>query len=257
MKASYLLKEIGGGYETFFLNFPMEMEATILELANENISCDELIEKVREHDLIPEPKGSWEYIARPILEALPHLVQRFPNLTIYCYGSQVHEFASMKVAVRLSRLTLRTVITGYVESEKWRDMIRTSLDVDRNALKEEVTRILEKTGERSICISGLGGRLFKRTLNKAGLDVKIHYMEKFYHFTPLTILKRKIERGSVEDEKLEELVWRHVEYIRSYIYRFRNRDRAYYEWMYDKISWLRQRINKEEINLLDRLINIH
>ncbi len=255
MKTSHLLKDRGGGYEAFLLNFPMEMEDIVMELASENISYDELIDEVRRSNLIPEPKGSWEYIVKPILEALPQLAQRFHNLTIYCYGSQEHEFASMKVAVRLARLTLRTVIIGEVEFEMWRDILRTSLEVDKNATKKEATTILEKTGEKSICISDLGGRRFKRTLNKAGLDVKIHYVEEFYHFTPLTILKRKMARGPVKDEELEELVRLHVEYVRSYIYRFRNRDRAHYEWVYDKIPWLRQRINKEEIKFLDGLIN--
>ena len=255
MKTSRLLKDRGGGYEMFLLNFPMEMEEIVMELAAEHLSYDEFIDEVGRSNLIPEPQGSWEYLMRPILETLPQLAQRFRNLTICCYGSLEHEFASMKVAVRLARLTLRTAIIGEVEFEKWRDILRASRDVDRNATEKEATTILEKTGGKSICISDLGGRHFKRILKKAGLDVKIQYVEKFYHFTPLMILKRKWARGPVEDEELEELVRRHVEYVRSYIYRFGNRDRAYYEWVHDKIPWSRRRFDKEEIELLDRLIS--
>jgi len=255
MKTSHLLKERGGAYETFLLNFPVEMEESVMELAGEHISYDELIDEVWRCDLIPEPRGSWEYIIRPLLEALPQLAQTFPNLTICCYGSREHEFASMKVATRIARLTLRTSITGEVESEEWRNTLRASLDVDRKTTEKEAEAILGKTGVNSICTSDLGGRRFKRALSRAGLDVKILYVEKFYHFTPLMILKRKMARGSVEDEELEELVRRHVEYVKRYIYRFRSRDRAHYEWMYDKTPWLRQRINKEEIKLLDSLIH--
>jgi len=254
MKTSHLLKEMGGGYEVFFLNVPFEMEDIITELATEQISYDELIGKVRRCNLIPEPEGSWEYNIRPILEVLPQIVQRFSNLTIYCYGNREQEFASMKIAVRIARLILRTIMIGKVELKKWRDILRTSLEVDRNATKKESETILGKTGEKSICLSDLGGRRFKQTLSRAGLDVKIHYVEKFYHFTPLMIMKRKMARGSIGDEELEEMVWRHVEYVRSYIYRFRNRDRAHYEWVYEKIPWLRRRINKEEIKLLDSII---
>lgn len=255
MKTSHLLKERGGEYETFLLNFPVEMEEIVIELAAEHISYDELIDEVWRCDLIPEPRGSWEYNIRPLLEALPQLAQTLPNLTICCYGSKEHEFASMKVATMIARLILRTMITGEVEFEKWRDTLRASLEVDRNATEKEAEAILEKTGENSICLSDLGGRRFKRALRRAGLDVKILYVEKFYHFTPLMILKRKMSRGSVEDEELEGLVRHHVEYIRSYVYRFRNRDRAHYEWVYNKIPWLRQKINKEEIKLLDSLIH--
>jgi len=255
MKTSRLLKERGGGYETFLLNFPMEMEEIVTELAAERVSYDELIDEVRRSNLIPEPQGSWEYIVRPMLETLPQLAQRFLNLTICCYGSREREFASMKVAVRMARLTLRTAITGDVEFEKWRDLLVESLDVDRNATEKEAATILEKAGEKSMCTSDLGGRHFKRILNKAGLDVKIHYVEEFYHFTPLTILRRKMARGPVEDEELEELVRSHVEYVRSYIYRFGNRDRAHYEWVHDKVPWSRRRFDKEEIKLLDSLIS--
>lgn len=233
----------------------MEMEEIVTELAAERVSYDELIDEVRRSNLIPEPQGSWEYIVRPMLETLPQLAQRFHNLTICCYGRREYEFASMKVAVRMARLTLRTAITGDVEFEKWRDLLVESLDVDRNATEKEATTILEKVGEKSMCTSDLGGRHFKRILNKAGLDVEIHYVEEFYHFTPLMILRRKMARGPVEDGELEELVRSHVEYVRSYIYRFGNRDRAHYEWVYDKVPWSRRRFDKEEIKLLDSLIS--
>ena len=71
------------------------------------------------------------------------------------------------------------------------------------------------------------------------------------------ILKRKIALRDIEDQELERLVQSHVEYVRSYIYRFKNRDRAYYEWVYDKVPWLRRKITKEEIKLLDSLIDDH
>ncbi len=233
----------------------MEMEEIVMELAAEHVSCDELIDEVRRSNLLPEPQGSWEYLVKPILETLPQLAQRFHKLVICCYGSREHEFASMKVAVRLARLTLRTAITGEVEFEKWRDLLWDSMDVNRKATEKEATTILEKAREKSICISDLGGRHFKQILNKAGVDVKIHYVEEFYHFTPLMILRRKIARGSVEDEELEELVRSHVEYVRGYLYRFGNRDRAHYEWVHDKVPWSRRRFDKEEIKLLDSLIS--
>lgn len=61
-------------------------------------------------------------------------------------------------------------------------------------------------------------------------------------------------RGSVEDKDLEQFVFSNVEYIRKFIYKFKNRDRAYYEWVFDKIPWLRHRLKRDEINLLDNLI---
>jgi hypothetical protein len=255
MKASQILQDKGDGYDAFLLNFPVEMEDRVVDLAAEQVSYDELIDEIGGRDLIPEPVGSWEYDARPILKVLPQLARRFPHLTILCYGSREDEFASTEVAVRVARLTLRTALTGEVEHGEWRETLQAYLEVDSDATKNEAEKILRKAGESSICISDLGGRRFNRALSMAGLEVKILYVEKPYHFTPLMILRRKMARGDVEDGELERLVRSHVEYIRSYIYRFRNRDRAHYEWVYDKVPWLRRRIDREEIKLLDSLID--
>lgn len=255
MKASRILKEWGGGYDILLLNVPMEMEGILRELAAEHISCDELIDEARRLDLIPEPSGSWDYFMRPIFEALPRIAETFPDIDLGCYGSREDEHASMEVSVRAARLILRTILTGEVEVDRWRETLRASLEVDERAAGREAEIIIRKVGKRTICLSGLGGRRLKESLNRAGIDVKICYVEENYHFTPLSILKRKMARGFVMNEELDELVRLHVEYVRGYIYRFRNRDRAHYEWEYDRVPWLRRRIKKEEIGLLDSLIN--
>jgi hypothetical protein len=254
MKTSQLLLERGGGYDVLLLSFPEEIGDMIGDLASEQISYDELIKQVRIRKIIPEPEGSWEYAAKPILKVLPQLARRFPNLTTLCYGSRKDEFNYMEVALKIAHLILRTTLTGKVEIRGWRETLKASLEVDREATVNEVERILRKVGEKSICLSDIGGRRFKGALIRAGLEVKILYVEKPYYFTPLTILTRKMAFGPIEDQELEELIQSHIEYVRSYIYRFKNRDRAHYEWEYDKIPWLRRRLNKEEIRLLDSLI---
>jgi len=255
MKASKLLQEKSSRYEALLLNFPEEMEDRVVDFASEEISYNELLDDIRKYSLIPKPEGSWEYAVKPILEILPQLARSFPNLAILCYGNRENEFRSMEVAVWMTRLTLRTTLTGEVEHVSWREMLQASLEVDMDATVNEAEKIFRKARDSSICLSDLGGRRFKKVLGRAGLDVKVLYTENIYHFTPLMILKRKISLRAVEDQELERLVQSHVEYIRSYIYKFRNRDRAHFEWMYDKIPWLRRRINREEIRLLDNLID--
>lgn len=255
MKASKLLQEKSSGCDVFLLNFPEEMEDRVVDLASEQISYDELIDEVRKLGLIPEPEGSWIYTVKPIIEALPQLARRSPNLAIHCYGSRENEFRSMEIAVRIIRLTLRTTLIGEVEHESWRETLRASIEVDKDAAENEAEKILRKAGDRAICLSDLGGRRFKNALVEAGLHVKVLYTDYTYHFTPLMILKRKITLRTVDDQELERLVLSHLEYVRSYVYRFKNRDRAYYEWMYDKVPWLRRKIKKEEIKLLDGLID--
>ena len=166
MKVSHLLQELGGGYESLLLNLPREMEEGVMEFASEHISCDELVDEACRCRLILEPVGSWEYAIKPILEALPQLSRRFPNLRMYCYGSSEHEFASMGVAVRFARLTLKTALTGDVEVGEWRDALRRSLDVDWDAIEAEAknrqggSRVSEQHNSAILnaCSTGLSGR---------------------------------------------------------------------------------------------------
>ncbi len=121
MKASRLLEDIGIRFETLLLNLPVEMEEELMELARGSLSADEFVEEARRRRVIPEPVGAWEYSARPMLEALPRIAGKFPGLSTRCYGSSEREFASVNAAVRIAKLTLRTVLRGSVEVEKWRE----------------------------------------------------------------------------------------------------------------------------------------
>jgi len=51
------------------------------------------------------------------------------------------------------------------------------------------------------------------------------------------------------------LVKDHIEYVRNYILRSKNRDQAYYQWVYDKVPSLRQNFAPEEIKFLDILLH--
>jgi len=254
MKTSRLLKEKGGSYDAFFLDFPMEMEDTVTDLASERMSYDELIDEAYRGHLIPEPMGSWEYAARPVLEALPQISRRYPGLKIYCYGSKEHEFASVSSALRIASLTLKTTLREEVETEEWREALLHSLDLNRKAIEGEAEAIVGRAEGSSICVSDMGGRGLRKPLSEEGLDVRIRFVERPYHFAPLMILKREMARGSVGDEEVERLVRCHLEYVKSYIYRFDNRDRAHYEWVRDKVPWLRPKISREEVELLDKII---
>jgi len=157
--------------------------------------------------------------------------------------------------VKVAELTLRTILIERVEVEEWRETLLHSLEVNKEAREAEVEAILERVGRSSVCVSDMGGRGLRKSLQRHGILVKIHYVERPYQFTPLMVLERLIAKRLVMDEEIERLVRSHLEYIRSYVYRFDNRDRAYYEWVYNKVPWLREKIDKEEIEVLDNIIH--
>jgi hypothetical protein len=255
MKTTQLLMNIGNQFDTLLLNFPIEMEKELLELTSKTITPDDFIYEAQKKRIIPEPIGAWEYSARPILEFLPKLMETHPKISSLCYSNSEHEFATVNTALEIAKLTLRTTLRGQVEVGEWRDALLQSLEINRETKKYETESILKKAGMNSICVSDMGGRNLMNGLKKSGIDVKIHYVERLYHFTPLRILERLMTRGFVTDKMLERLVRAHLEYIRSFIYKFDNRDRAYYEWVYSKVPWLREKIDKREIEALDRIIH--
>jgi hypothetical protein len=254
LKTLQLIQYKGDSYDTLLVNFPEELENKVLELASRQISQSELLEYIEKHELIPQPITSWIYTAQPLLEALPGLLLEFPNLQIYCYGSKEAEVNNMDISIVFARLTLRTIITGKVDHESWRETLTRSLRVNSESLRENCKSIQFKSGRVSACITDTSSFHLKKTLERRGSSVRVIYVEKPYHFTPLGVLERKTMLGPLYDEELEKLVFHHVDYIRNYIYRFRNRDRAHYEWALDKVIWPKLGLGRREVSLLDNLI---
>lgn len=247
-----LLRGAIRGYRGLLLDLPSEMEDAVNGLARGETSYDEFLEEVERGGHLPEPMGAWEYTFRPLLEALPRISP--PGFMVRCYGSREREFARVEAAVRIAQLTLRAALRGRVEVDEWRDILNRSIGLEEEAISEGAKTIGEIARGDSICLAEMGGIGLRKHLSRSGFDVEVFYVERPYHFTPLAILKRRMGLGPVEDGEIERLVRCHVEYIRNYIYRFENRDRAYYEWIYDKIPWLRGRMKREEIDILSRIL---
>jgi hypothetical protein len=255
MKTTKLLHMIGIQFNTLLLNLPIEMEKALIELSFKGMSIDDFVEETRMKKLIPEPISAWEYSVRPILDALPKIAKRFPSLIIRCYGDSKQEFASVNMAVEIARLTLRTMIRSCVNIGEWKEKLLHSLNVDSEIRKSQLEEIIKRAMGITICLTDMGGRCLRDNLTSLGFHVKIRYIEGLYHFTPLMILERLLAKDFVTDEDIERLVRCHIEYIKSYVYKFDNRDRAYYEWVFDKIHWMRERIDKAEIKSLDSIFN--
>jgi hypothetical protein len=255
LKALQYIQLNGEHYDTLLLNFPEELEPKVVALASKQISPGELFEYLERSEIIPEPVTSWEYTARPILKALPGLKTGFPDLKIQCYGNKETEASSMDISHAYARLTLRTIITSKVDLSSWRETISQSLRLNTEEVDEKSKRIQFKAGVASACLADMGPSHLKKTLSETVARLRVIYVEKPYHFTPLSILERKMTQGPLSDDELEKLVLRHVEYVRKYIYRFRNRDRAHYEWALDKATWPKLGLERNEVRLLDNLIN--
>lgn len=217
--------------DKLFLNFSNDLEELVEELSKDRLSYEEFIEEVREGKLVPEPVGSWAYTAEPILRSLTELRYQRPLLKIHCYRDVFYDGLSAKIAGEIAALTLRTAITGRVNVERWREIVREGVEYKRDALREEANFIHRKASARSICTSGLDGESLKKHLMEEGEEVRLTNVEEFYCLTPLETLEVRLAEGDPPDEEVKRLVKDHVEYIRNYILMGENRDQAYYRWV--------------------------
>ena len=91
LKVSKILEEMIVDYGSLFLSLPVELEDTLTDFTRETLSYEEFIDVVLERRFMPEPRGSWEYALRPVLEGLPELCFKFPGFGVFCYGSSESE----------------------------------------------------------------------------------------------------------------------------------------------------------------------
>jgi len=69
------------------------------------------------------------------------------------------------------------------------------------------------------------------------------------------MLEERLAKGDISNEEAEKLVRDHLDYVKNYILTSRNRDQAYYEWVYEKVPSLREKIDSTEIRHLDVLLH--
>lgn len=193
-----------------------------------------------------------EYTAEPLLKILPSL-SLLPHLKVHCYGSKEHERLTNELAVRAASLTLQTALTDRVDVREWMSLLEKSSEIERQILAEEKNIISEKAHRSCLCLLALGRRRLNRALSEDRHSVKTKYIGGVYHFTPLEILERRLRSRTLSSDEIERLIRCHLKYVRNYICLSSNRDRAYYQWAYDEVPWLRNRIHRQTIRLLDFL----
>jgi len=254
MQLSRYMKENITGRETVLLNLPKELETIIGDYSKGVTSYDKLIDKAMVENIIPEPMGAWEYTAKPVLESLPGIVKKHPELKIKCYSNSSLKHAEMQTASKQARLTLRTIITKKVEHIKWRNTLNQSLKIENQALKIEAGEIINKTARGSWVIDGFPGGKTKKMLKEAGIQAQCLYFGLPYYFNPLMSLKRKMANHSVYDNELEKHVLYHIKYVKDYLYAERKRDIAHYRWSRDNFHVMLHKMEEKEIAILDNIL---
>lgn len=246
LRAAQYLEKLD--YDALFLNFSRDLERGIKELA-EGAPYDRVLDRLRELKLIPEPTGSWEYGAEPILRALRGVQLREPSLEIYCYKDPSLTSLSAQLAEKTALLIFRWCSTGKIDLEEWKTLLASWLDLETEALDREADLLVNKAEgrEKNVCIAGFNGKHIKAHLKEAGYHVRLKCLYVPYHFTPLEILAREmrlaLSKGStLPSQRMRELIEQHARFIRDYVTTSENYDGAHRYWMWDRAPWLRHRM---------------
>ena len=248
VKAVSLLQDMSG-LEVILLDLPETLEKEIGKLAAYEITYEELIRKIRQERLLPEPLESWTYLTEPVLRALPRLKLMRPELEVSCYTSSEAPFFAIENATKIARLAFRARATGRVKIDDWRSAITASLDRNQEVFDEEVSKlILRARGRDAACLAGLEAFRLKRRVAQHWDSATARSAEPFYHRTPLEMLLHLFSRGEVSDEQLSTLALAHVEYVYKYVLSSRDRDEAHSKWVKERIPNSRSRLRCVDVN---------
>lgn len=233
-------------YDALFLNFSRDLEEGVNALA-EGASYNYVLERFQELKLIPEPLGAWEYWAEPILRSLRGVQSREPDLKIYCYRDPSLSLLSTRLAEKTALLIFRWCSTDKIDLKEWRGLLASWLDLETKSLNKEADFLVKEVegGESSVCIAGFNGKHIKAHLEEAGHRVNLKYLYVPYHFTPLEVLVREMQRevskgSTVSSERMRWLIEQHARFMRDYVTVGENYDKAYRDWTQDKVPWLKQ-----------------
>jgi len=196
-----------------------------------------LVEKIRSSKLISEPLAPWTHIIEPLLCALREMKHKPKQFDIFCYRDPTYEEKSAETAVRISTLTFNAGSTGKIDLEAWRELLESELLVEAEALEREISFTVDVIEDYSdtVFVSGVGGGLVLKRLRTAGYDVQLEYIDLPYYFTPLQILRNEVGLESkgrlLTEDRMEELIQEHVDYVREYILKSSDLDEAYLRWI--------------------------
>ncbi|RLI05730.1 hypothetical protein DRO26_01405 [Candidatus Bathyarchaeota archaeon] len=250
VKAAQTLKK--KSCEALFLMFSRWLEEPVRVLA-EGLPYKYVMDEVKKQKLIPEPVGAWEYYAEPILKTLSQIKQQNPNLDIYCYGNPSYESFSNETAFKLVTLTFRALAIGKISVKEWKKVLLEELKLSLESLEDEAEFIASVADnyKKSLCICELSGKSFKEKIAEKKINTKLEYLDVPYKFTPLETLKNELlnelEGEPCPDEKIEELIRCHLNYIKKYLLLSNNPDDAYFKWIATEAKQLENILGKQKM----------
>lgn len=207
-----------------------------------------ILESAMRLSLLP-PSQSMARAYEPIVQCLMKLLREDVKITCYVNLEAVKD--DYNLALRISTLTLRASIKKPSDEdlqhwlqlleEKYYLQSKTSLEMMVNNILNCLSKIED---EVVIVLSGLEGFDIAKLLRKNNIKVTVKAYGLPYLRPPIEVMHIKYARGKLSMSELKKLIEEHVDYVRSYVLRYENLDKAHEAWSMSKAPWLKDFLSK-------------
>jgi len=175
----------------------------------------------------------------PILNALPWLKGRMPELEAYCYQDLESHMESCRLSEKVLLMEAVGRVRGKIDVEEWRRILNQELvcvTVGWTRALENIVEVARGVPENVVLYSGFT-RPIKERLEEDGFEVKSVYLQHYWR-SPLDVLRAMAWLRGVENVScglILECVKRHLKYL-DYVIFSEDLDTAHARW--EQETWL-------------------
>ena len=194
-----------------------------------------------EAGLITSPTKQWKQVTKRLLEGLRQVKRDHPDVAIECFKPDGYEEWVVHTSTEIAALVMRAGARGRVDVSEWRSKLLESLDFE-DTVEEEIERLHDIACRRGFPVfAATWGTCVPllRKLRSRGFRARAIYPVKPYVKNPLeeleTLVYAKGAKG-INDQLLEDIAKRYVDYVREYVMKTHSVDEAYALWIRKEIS---------------------
>jgi len=224
----------GKSFGSISLDLPEDLTPYVREYISGRMSQQNLWKNYAYLTGLQQPfVNALRYGAGPILNALPWLKCRMPELEAYCYQDLKSHMESCRLSEKI--LLMETVgrVRGRVDAEEWRRILSQEFECATVGLAralENIVEVAEDVSENVVLCSGFT-RLFKERLEEDGFQVKPIHLQHYWR-PPLDVLGaiawlRGVE--NVSSDLIVGCVKSHLRYL-DYVISSEDIDVAHARW---------------------------
>jgi len=172
------------------------------------------------------------------------------GVKVVCYLEAEELERERELAGRVAQLVLRASIKK-VDDRDLEDWLQ-ALDEYGGGAWLSVDRVVDMLraieGSTAIILTGLEGLWLAKEMRSRGLEVAVKVVGTPYLRSPLEVMIIKRSRGELTVDELRELISDYVDYVRNYVLRHEDLEKAHKKWALERAPWLKDLLSLEELS---------